>query len=507
MKNIFLTISILLISICAVSQIKSNYAKGFEVGFKEGYCYNNKNVSCFYPLTPIAPLPRINENKDNYTDGYNRGFQFGLDLKRANQAVENTDIELENERIRFNDYISQAPLIQARTRVGMYKQKMYDTRKDWIQQKIYKLIDLINVIYSEQNMPPGVNVSISQNNYRNVITKYVNSIAAVDFADDYQFGIIQNKFSEIENSFYSQYNEHWRLFEKLSDREKIPVAESSNQSENNENKVASNSQRAITYFQKAKEEWNNKNPQSALENINNSIEMDPNNPYSYEFRGWIYHYGIRNYDKAVEDFTKEIQMQPDNSKAYFSRGMAFHDLDKNMEALKDFTKCINLDNDNTNAYFLRGLIKSGFNDRNGAISDYDEIIKREKTAKPENYKMGTVYNNKGYCLIELDKLDEALPYINKALEMEPYESYVWSSRGELYYKKGDYKSCIKDMTKAIEVSNKTEAGDSDTAGWPYYLRGLAKIKLGQKQDGCKDLSKAGELGTSEAYKAISENCK
>jgi len=120
--------------------------------------------------------------------------------------------------------------------------------------------------------------------------------------------------------------------------------------------------------------------------------------------------------------------------------------------------------------------------------------------------MGTVYNNKGYCLIELNRLDEALPFLNKALELEPNESYIWGSRGELYYKKGDYRKCINDMKKAIEVSSKTKAGSTDP-GLPYYLMGLSKIKLGEKEDGCKDLSKAGELGKSEAYEAISENCK
>jgi hypothetical protein len=55
------------------------------------------------------------------------------------------------------------------------------------------------------------------------------------------------------------------------------------------------------------------------------------------------------------------------------------------------------------------------------------------------------------------------------------------------------------MNKAISLDK--EADNS------FYLRGLSKIKIGQKEEGCKDLSKAGELGKTEAYKAISENCK
>jgi S1-C subfamily serine protease/Tfp pilus assembly protein PilF len=273
-----------------------------------------------------------------------------------------------------------------------------------------------------------------------------------------------------------------------------------NSSNNNSQKKSSTSeQNAGIYYKKAQELFQNKDNRGALEQINLSIDASPNYSGSYFFRGYIYLYGIRNFDKAVDDFTKTIQMQPDNKGAYFYRGMSYHDLEKNIEALKDFTKCINLDNENTDAYFMRGLIKSGMNDRSGAISDYDEIIKREKTAKPSIYKMSTVYNNKAYCLVELGKFNEALPFVNKALQIDETEGYIWDTRGEIYYKMGEYEKCIKDMNKAISLDK--EADNS------FYLRGLSKIKIGQKEEGCKDLSKAGELGKTEAYKAISENCK
>ena len=40
----------------------------------------------------------------------------------------------------------------------------------------------------------------------------------------------------------------------------------------------------------------------------------------------------------------------------------------------------------------------------------------------------------------------------------------------------------------------------------YHDRGLAKILLGQKDSGCLDFSKAGELGHAQAYEAIKKNC-
>ncbi len=43
-------------------------------------------------------------------------------------------------------------------------------------------------------------------------------------------------------------------------------------------------------------------------------------------------------------------------------------------------------------------------------------------------------------------------------------------------------------------------------GYYYYLLGIWKIRIGQKEDGCLDLSSAGENGYEEAYKAISQFC-
>jgi S1-C subfamily serine protease/lipopolysaccharide biosynthesis regulator YciM len=273
---------------------------------------------------------------------------------------------------------------------------------------------------------------------------------------------------------------------------------SSSNSNSQQKKSVTSDQNAAVYYKKAEELWKNEDPKGALEQMNLSIDASPNYSGSYHFRGFIYLYGIRNYEKAVEDFTKAIQMQPDFIGSYFYRGMSYHDLEKNIEAIKDFSKVISMDKENTDAYFMRALIKSSMNDRQGAISDYDEIIKREKSAKPTVYNMATVYNNKAYCLVELEKANEALPFVSKALELEKSLWYIWDTRGEIYFKLGQYNEAIKDMNKAIEI----EEHDNS-----FYIRGLARLKLGQNEIGCKDLSKAGELGEAKAYEAMKQYCK
>jgi tetratricopeptide (TPR) repeat protein len=107
-------------------------------------------------------------------------------------------------------------------------------------------------------------------------------------------------------------------------------------------------------------------------------------------------------------------------------------------------------------------------------------------------------NNKAYNLVLLKEYKSAKPLIDKALSLDKNSDYIWSTEGELEYKLGNYSECIKAMNEALKLK------ETDNS---YYYRGLANIKLGNKINGCKDLSKAGELGSSEAYNEINKYCK
>lgn len=88
-KKTFVLILFFLISVNLYSQ--SNFANGYQKGFKEGYCYQskqNENVGCIDPLVPISPLSDVSrgEQENNYKDGYHRGFEDG----KINFLAQNT---------------------------------------------------------------------------------------------------------------------------------------------------------------------------------------------------------------------------------------------------------------------------------------------------------------------------------------------------------------------------------------------------------------------------------
>jgi tetratricopeptide (TPR) repeat protein len=149
---------------------------------------------------------------------------------------------------------------------------------------------------------------------------------------------------------------------------------------------------------------------------------------------------------------------------------------ENLEAITIFTKAIGELNLNTDSislmlvYSFRGEAKWNLGDNRGAILDLSQSINfaNERTidsfSGAKNILAGN-YSQRGH-------LKELLNY--------------------------SYQEVIKDYDKAIQLN--------PYEGKYFAARGYAKHKNGQKESGCLDLSKGGELGLSLAYEMIKELC-
>ena len=91
----------------------------------------------------------------------------------------------------------------------------------------------------------------------------------------------------------------------------------------------------------------------------------------------------------------------------------------------------------------------------------------------------------------LEELEKDTYVFKTAEEAFRYGRGMWVS--------GNYTAAIQDYNKAIELyPDYTEA---------YVDRGVAKYNLGDKNGGCLDFSKAGELGYEDAYDRIKLYCQ
>jgi tetratricopeptide (TPR) repeat protein len=110
-------------------------------------------------------------------------------------------------------------------------------------------------------------------------------------------------------------------------------------------------------------------------------------------------------------------------------------------------------------YWYRGTAKQQLADFRGALLDFDAAIRIKPGENP------IVYYDRAVTKVSLKKYNESLP---------------------------DFDMAIKLKLPAPELA--------------YIGRGKIKILLGRKESGCLDLSKAGELGSVEAYGLIKKYC-
>lgn len=102
----------------------------------------------------------------------------------------------------FRPYVPQNPINEMKE-VGMYKQRLYNERKDWIQNRITFLINISITLVNEDDFP-NIDIDYHRNILQSKVKDYIKTIGYVDFADDYQFSLIQKKLNSIQ-SYYFKY--------------------------------------------------------------------------------------------------------------------------------------------------------------------------------------------------------------------------------------------------------------------------------------------------------------
>lgn len=211
MKKVYFFLFFISVSLQPKAQI-SKFDDGFKVGFKEGYCYNSK-VLCNPPITPLTPLTRLGESLTSYLDGYNRGFQVGLDLFRLTSTNEfgqlpNSFKYPEKQTFKSSEYVPPLNLSLLAT-VLARKQALFNSRKLWIQDQFDIINDLSYSLLKEKGAKYHESMIRAIDQYADVLNN-----GNYDITNDKLFSEIQNAFRLYEKWVYD--------FFKLVQKEQKP---------------------------------------------------------------------------------------------------------------------------------------------------------------------------------------------------------------------------------------------------------------------------------------------
>lgn len=265
---------------------------------------------------------------------------------------------------------------------------------------------------------------------------------------------------------------------KLNDAGKFFEAVSCFDSVLNFYQMAINSNEA--YLWRAKAKFGMHDSADAMNDVNTFIKLEGNHSKLFSdakfTQGSIYFAG-KNFKEATSAFREASKdsLFPQRKYAYLYYAYSLGETGNYTSAIQYFTKFIQLDKMNTvssaDALFNRAYYKSKMSDNRGAVSDYNDAFNL-------------------YLLVYTSSKN--MTYYNKMIET--------------LMQRGLANSDVQKYTEAVEDFTEVLKYDSHNAT-AYRLRGLAKIKGNLKDEGCTDLSTAGEMGDSAAYDDIKQWCK
>lgn len=239
----------------------------------------------------------------------------------------------------------------------------------------------------------------------------------------------------------------------------------------------------------------------ALEEAKKVLELDPKNPVYHNALGEIY---LRKnlLDPAMKAFQEAIRLEPKYAPGYKNIGSIHFIKGSPDKAIIEINKSLSYSPDYGDAFALLGDIHIASGNISEAKKYYEKAIDENAIRKLSILNLITTYNNLAYIYAEeIENLDKALSYAQKAKQAIPGNPDIADTLGWIYYKKGNYDEALTNLKFAAD-------GSPNNPAIRYHL-GAAYYKKGIKDQAISELKKSLSIsdkfpGAEDAKKLLAE---
>jgi tetratricopeptide (TPR) repeat protein len=116
----------------------------------------------------------------------------------------------------------------------------------------------------------------------------------------------------------------------------------------------------------------------AVNDYSSVIRIQPTNPDAYLERGYL-NYQLRHLEEALDDYNHALEISPNNIQGYVDRAILHNAKSDFQAALADMDSAINLSPNTGNLYLIRGSINEQANNNIQAASDYFRALNLKQT--------------------------------------------------------------------------------------------------------------------------------
>lgn len=190
-------------------------------------------------------------------------------------------------------------------------------------------------------------------------------------------------------------------------------------------------------------------------------------------------------DQGIADAKALLKGTPDDRVVYLALGQIYSRLRRWSDAeasLDQAEKLSDSPDEKREILFLR----ASYFERQKKYDAAEELFKRLLAADPGN---PTVLNYLGYMLADRGvRLEEALGYVKKAVEVDPHNGAFLDSLGWAYFKLGNYELAEENLRKAADKS-RDDATILEHLGDLYQKTGRLKLAAAQWERALDSLNK------------------
>lgn len=184
----------------------------------------------------------------------------------------------------------------------------------------------------------------------------------------------------------------------------------------------------------------------------------------------------QNYNEAIKYYEEAVNKNPKLADAYNNLGVANKNQNKNEEAIKNFQVAFSIDSKFNEAKLNLAEIKFK---TQGEINETYALLNEIENEYIQNAKF---CNLKGQIEFAKSDLEQSKIYLEKAIKLEPKNSFYISDLGTLFYQNKDYKKAIELFTRSIQLNN--------TNTYAISNLGLSYFQLNDQQTAKKYLVEA-----------------
>lgn len=194
-------------------------------------------------------------------------------------------------------------------------------------------------------------------------------------------------------------------------------------------------------------------------------------------------------DIAEPALKSAIQLSPQDHVPHFQLGGLYYTVSDFEAAAKELREALRLKPDFMPAHLFLGSALDELEERDGALRSYRKAI---ELAEQQNLRQEHPYLSLGKFLLRLNRLDEALPYLRRAVEVNPQCSEALYLIGKALNAQDRETEAVNALLKSVQINPRYAE--------PHYMLSRIYLKLGRQEKAEEEFRVFQELKREEKQK-------